>query len=745
MQDRLQPTLPQRSTQLPNHSANTTKAANNAKKPAPLSVSNHNIPRNNNANTLKDGKQPIKPIAELKAGMKRKISPSPRHENGVSRVKLNNSTATRPAIASLKKPSASISSVTSHSNGVKPSDKPTRPVARPASIANRRKPLAASNAKKATEDKEAAEKAPQVAINPATGMPKLKKRPAWDTKGRLSDMEQLLPMLQSKVKNSDDTVTSMKDLLEQEHSKIKELESFRQNLELKVESKESENQEAMRQVSNLKDELLMVERKHNDDLENLRSRHQREVNEMDASNQSLQRQKRSLEQDLEDTMSRLQDQKTENSKLRTTISENSAAVLTMESDTRNLKLRLQNTEEMLKDREQTIERLTAELNAAKITVSDIEDKLLEEEKNRRRLHNTIQELKGNIRVFCRIRPVLDTEKKTAASVTDIAYPGKEKNQLELADSSTSSNGTVAIKSYPFTFDRVFQPSASQDECFEEISHLVQSALDGYNVCIFAYGQTGSGKTYTMEGVRGATEEQSGMIPKTVRQIYKTAEKLKNKNWTYEMEGQFLQIYNETIHDLLGNSSDFGKLKHEIKHEKNGSTIVTDMTTVLLDSPAKVTNLLKKASQNRAVGATNINERSSRSHSVFTLKLNGKNSITGEVTTGVLNLIDLAGSERLSSSGSTGDRLKETQAINKSLSSLGDVIYALANSKEGSHIPYRNSKLTYLLQNSLGGNSKTLMFVNISPLLTHFNETLCSLRFATKVNSCQIGTAKKNIK
>lgn len=121
----------------------------------------------------------------------------------------------------------------------------------------------------------------------------------------------------------------------------------------------------------------------------------------------------------------------------------------------------------------------------------------------------------------------------------------------------------------------------------------------------------------------------------------------------------------------------------------------------LDSPSKVANLLKKASQNRAVGATNINERSSRSHSVFTLRLKGKNSVTGEVSTGVLNLIDLAGSERLSASGSTGDRLKETQAINKSLSSLGDVIYALATSKEGSHIPYRNSKLTYLLQNSLG--------------------------------------------
>lgn len=144
-------------------------------------------------------------------------------------------------------------------------------------------------------------------------------------------------------------------------------------------------------------------------------------------------------------------------------------------------------------------------------------------------------------------------------------------------------------------------------------------------------------------------------------------------------------------------------------------------------------MLRKANQNRATGATNMNERSSRSHSVFTLQLTGHNAATGENTAGILNLIDLAGSERLSMSGSTGDRLRETQAINKSLSCLGDVIHALINNKEGGHIPYRNSKLTYLLRNSLGGNCKTLMFVNVSPLMEHFGESLCSLRFATKVS------------
>jgi kinesin family protein C1 len=224
-----------------------------------------------------------------------------------------------------------------------------------------------------------------------------------------------------------------------------------------------------------------------------------------------------------------------------------------------------------------------------------------------------------------------------------------------------------------------------------------------------------------------------MIPQAVHQIYTVAETLKEKGWKYTMEGSFLEIYNENINDLLGRPEEMDKRKHEIKHDTSrGKTTVTDLTTVNLDSSQRVSQLLEKASGNRSVAATKANERSSRSHSVFILRLSGTNSVTGERSEGVLNLIDLAGSERLDHSQSTGDRLKETQAINKSLSCLGDVIYALGNSKEGGHIPYRNSKLTYLLQYSLGGNSKTLMFVNVSPLRQHLNETLCSLRFATKV-------------
>jgi len=145
--------------------------------------------------------------------------------------------------------------------------------------------------------------------------------------------------------------------------------------------------------------------------------------------------------------------------------------------------------------------------------------------------------------------------------------------------------------------------------------------------------------------------------------------------------------------LLGNSKDFDKKKHEIRHDdQKKQTTVTGLKTVTLDSPDTVESILKQASNNRSVAATKSNERSSRSHSIFILKLIGRNSTTNETSEGTLNLVDLAGSERLKSSGAEGDRMKETQNINKSLSCLGDVIGALGQGKEGAHIPYRNSKV-----------------------------------------------------
>jgi len=319
-------------------------------------------------------------------------------------------------------------------------------------------------------------------------------------------------------------------------------------------------------------------------------------------------------------------------------------------------------------------------------------------------------------------------------------------ELTKNDGDKSIAGGSKNAKYEFEFDRVFAPSAGQGEVYEEISQLVQSALDGYNVCVFAYGQTGSGKTYTMEGGPGIEEDQTqcGVIPRTIRQIFDIKQKLAEKSWTYKLHASFLEIYNEEIKDLLQTDPN---LKYEIKmsDSKGTDVYVTNLKVEEVTNEDQIELIIKKARKNRAWAKTLANERSSRSHSVFMLKIEGHNSATSESCCGTLNLVDLAGSERVKDSGSEGLRLTEAQNINKSLSNLGNVIMALA--QKNSHVPYRNSKLTHLLQNCLGGNSKTLMFVNISPKEEHINETLNSLRFATKVNNCNIGTAtaKKNVK
>ncbi|KAF2875233.1 carboxy-terminal kinesin 2 [Massariosphaeria phaeospora] len=367
-----------------------------------------------------------------------------------------------------------------------------------------------------------------------------------------------------------------------------------------------------------------------------------------------------------------------------------------------------------------------------------QEKLRQEETLRRKLHNQVQELKGNIRVMCRVRPSHESESEPAK----IAFPDVETDSKEVAvqgPEKQSALGNVSTANHAYSFDRVFGPKSENSEVFDEISQLVQSALDGYNVCIFCYGQTGSGKTYTMSSI-------DGMIPRATAQIYSEATRLEEKGWNYKMGGSFVEVYNESYNDLLGRSEDIDKKTVEVKHDPaKKTTTLKNAVSVELDGPDRVAEILKTADKNRSVAATKANQRSSRSHSVFILKLVGLNSITGEKSEGTLNLVDLAGSERLEHSKAEGARLKETQNINKSLSCLGDVINALGSGKEGAHIPYRNSKLTYLLQNSLGGNSKTLMFVMVSPLQAHLQETITSLKFATKVHNTHIGTAKRSTK
>ncbi|KAM8888010.1 kinesin-like protein KIFC1 [Synchiropus picturatus] len=401
--------------------------------------------------------------------------------------------------------------------------------------------------------------------------------------------------------------------------------------------------------------------------------------------------------------------------------------------------------QLLRDRQAAeLDALNSMLKETRDNVRSLEDSLAEArdkihagEMERRVLHNTIQELKGNIRVFCRIRPPLGG----SALGDHIRLKSEDNKSLSLfkREESLIGKSTDSLTNYDFSFDRVFGPEATQQEIFEEISLLVQSALDGYNVCCFAYGQTGSGKTYTMEGQEW---ESRGMIPRAVQQVFTSAQKLESQGWKLTFTASFVEIYNETLRDLLCPGRQAKEVQHEIRKVKN-DTKVTNLTYKVVTHEEQVYELIDLAKQKRSTAATARNEHSSRSHSVFQLEIEGENAGRKLKCNSTLSLVDLAGSERMLKSQVQGERFKEMTSINGSLTSLSMVIGALANKE--SHIPYRNSKLTYLLQTCLGGNSKTLMFVNISPEADCFSETLNSLRFASKVNNSVIGSANANVK
>merc|ERR1740123_145063 len=209
----------------------------------------------------------------------------------------------------------------------------------------------------------------------------------------------------------------------------------------------------------------------------------------------------------------------------------------------------------------------------------------------------------------------------------------EKNLELLKSQQSGAGGANKDLRYDFEFDRVFGPKTGQAEVFAELSQLVQSALDGYNVCVFAYGQTGSGKTFTMEGGEGGDEEVQGMIPRTIKQIFEAQQKLKEKNWEYKLQASFLEIYNEEIRDLLAVEKD---LKYEVKmiDPKGSDLVVTNLRTEEVVNEAHVESMMRRAGKTRAQAKTLCNERSSRSHSVFILKIEGHNTSTLETCCGV---------------------------------------------------------------------------------------------------------------
>ncbi|KAL3666668.1 hypothetical protein V7S43_008297 [Phytophthora oleae] len=348
----------------------------------------------------------------------------------------------------------------------------------------------------------------------------------------------------------------------------------------------------------------------------------------------------------------------------------------------------------------------------------------------------------NIRVAVRCRPMNE----------------RENREQSVSCFTCGPNGTAVLtnmdnptEKHEFGFDFVYGCDSKQESVFNDIGvPLLDRAFGGYNGTIFAYGQTGSGKSFSMTGVTGGAEAMEGLIPRVNRAIFERVakERVDNPNMRFLVECSFFEIYNEIIYDLLDSSGNGKKNKGglEIKEHSVLGIYVKDLQERVVETREEIVELMTLGAQSRTVGYTQMNAESSRSHSIFTIKIHQKDA--DDETKSVfakINLVDLAGSERAASTGAQGDRLREGANINKSLSALGNVINALVEASRAGKkvfIPYRNSKLTRVLQESLGGNSLCSMLATLSPASINFAETLSTLKYASRAKSIKVN-AKKN--
>jgi kinesin family protein 5 len=324
----------------------------------------------------------------------------------------------------------------------------------------------------------------------------------------------------------------------------------------------------------------------------------------------------------------------------------------------------------------------------------------------------------NVRVFCRFRPFNQREKDLGEDqgVEINIKPG----QVEIVDPTTG-------RKRDFPMDHCFEGGCHQRDVFDTIAlQSVEDIFEGFNGTIFAYGQTGSGKSWSMMGGDKRDADLKGIIPRSADAIFAKAA-ADQSGTVYSVACSYLQVYKEKIGDLL----DPSKNNLQVREDPRSGVYVDGLTQAYVSSMDEVMGVLLKGDSSRAVAATNMNAVSSRSHSVFIVEVTQKTT-EGGTKKGRLNLVDLAGSEKVGKTGASGNTLEEAKKINQSLSALGNVIKSLADGR--GHVPYRDSKLTRILQEALGGNSKTSLLVAASPHLDNIEETLSTLRFAQRAKT-----------
>jgi len=352
---------------------------------------------------------------------------------------------------------------------------------------------------------------------------------------------------------------------------------------------------------------------------------------------------------------------------------------------------------------------------------ELEARFQEEQIIRKKYHNQIQDMKGSVRVFCRFRPLAKREE----DLGDIPV-------LHKADAFSVDLHRLAPHNDTrrFDFDAVFGGDSPQEEVFGDCEDLVRSVIDGYNVTIFAYGQTGAGKTHTMYG----TSDHPGLAPRAIDSLFHLIHREeKQGRKTFTVKAYMIELYKQDILDLLAERRDQNpKDQKQLQVKKDagrGIMFVEGVCERHVHSPDQLKALLAEGERRRHTAATAMNTSSSRSHLLLSIIVEATAKESDQVIYGKITLCDLAGSERVKKSEVSGEALKEAIEINKSLTALGDVIEAL--SKGSKNVPYRNHKLTMLMQDSLGGSAKTLMFVNCSPASSNSEETLTSLKWATR--------------
>uniref|UniRef100_A0ACD5WYZ2 Uncharacterized protein n=1 Tax=Avena sativa TaxID=4498 RepID=A0ACD5WYZ2_AVESA len=343
-------------------------------------------------------------------------------------------------------------------------------------------------------------------------------------------------------------------------------------------------------------------------------------------------------------------------------------------------------------------------------------------RRRREALDKLIDLKGSIRVFCRVRPSISTSNF------------KTKSPVTIEQEKVAVRAVGGKKD--FSVDRVFDQESTQDDVFHEVKPILRSALDGHNVCILAFGQTGTGKTYTMEG----TNDNLGVVPRAIEELFSHASQ--DSSSTYSFSISMLEVYMGSLRDLLAPKQHLSRSTEchttcnlSILATKSGAVEVEGLTDVAMPDIKKANQWYCRGRRSRSTSWTNVNNVSSRSHCLTRITIRRSGGVTEEVSK--LWLVDLGGSERLLKTGASGLTMDEGKAINLSLSALGDVIAALRRKK--SHVPYRNSKLTQILSDSLGDGSKVLMVVHISPSKDDVGETICSLGFAKRarlIESCR---------